>query len=79
MVIAGVIVGYFLSSNQETPLRELVIIGTPIIFFAIAIIELHYAVNRQQSQTISSKSSYPGLAKLIAEKEGEEEETLNQQ
>lgn len=73
MVIAGVIVGYLLSTNQETPLRELVIIGTPIIFFVIAIIELYYAVNRQQTQQVSSKSSYSSLAKLIIA-EGEEEE-----
>ncbi|MFX0124915.1 MAG: hypothetical protein ACFFAE_14890 [Candidatus Hodarchaeota archaeon] len=78
MVIAGVIVGYLISINQEAPLQELIIIGTPILFFIIAIIELYYAVNRQQFQHISSKSSYPGLAKLIAE-EKKDDENLNQQ
>ncbi len=79
MVIAGVIVGYLLSVNQEAPLRELIIIGTPILFFIIAIIELYYAVNRQQTPHISSKSSYSGLAKLIAEEEEKkDEERLNQ-
>jgi hypothetical protein len=82
MVIAGIIVGYLLSTNQEAPLRELIIIGTPVLFFIIAIIELYYVVNRQQSLHISSKSSYPGLAKLISEGQREEEkdeENLNQQ
>jgi len=79
MVIAGVIVGYLLSTYQETPQRELIIIGMPIIFFIIAIIELYYAVNKQQTQQVSSRSSYPGLAKLIAEREEEEEENLNRQ
>lgn len=78
MVIAGVIVGYLLSTNQETPLRELVIIGMPILFFAIAIVELYYAVGRQQIQQVSSKPSYSGLAKLIIAEEEEEEENLNQ-
>ena len=79
MVIAGVIIGYLLSINQDPPFRELILIGSPIIFFVIAIIELYYTVNRHQSQQVSSKSSYPGLAKLITEREGEEEENLNQQ
>ena len=77
MVIAGVIVGYLLSANQETPQRELIIIGITSIFFIIAVIELYYAVNKQQSQTVSSKSSFPGLARLITEGD-EEEENLNQ-
>ncbi len=72
MVIAGVIVGYLLSSNQETPLRELIVIGTPIIFFVIAIFELYYAASKQQFQRIRSKSSYEGLARLITEEEEEE-------
>lgn len=79
MVIAGLIIGYFLSANQEPPLRELVIIGMPILFFVIAIIELFYAVSRQQFQQFSSKPSHSGLAKLIiAEEEEEEEENISQ-
>jgi hypothetical protein len=72
MVIAGVIVGYLLSVNQDAPLRNLILIGTPILFFVIAIVELYYAVNRQQIRQFPSKTSYEGLAKLISEEEEEE-------
>lgn len=73
MVIAGLIIGFLLSVNQDSPLRELILIGGPILFFIIAIIELYYVVNKQQLQHFRSKSSFSGLAKLI-NLEGEEEE-----
>ena len=74
MVIAGLIIGYLLSANQESPLRDVVIIGMPILFFAIAIVELYYMVSKQPFQRFSSKSSFPGLSKLITTEEKEEEE-----
>ncbi len=74
MVIAGLIIGYLLSANQESPLRDVVIIGMPILFFAIAIVELYYTVSKQPFQRFSSKSSFPGLNKLITAEEEEEEE-----
>ncbi|MFX0016721.1 MAG: hypothetical protein ACFFB2_17790 [Promethearchaeota archaeon] len=73
MVIAGLIIGYLLSVNQEPPLREIILIGTPIIFFVLAILELYYAVNKQQLQQARVISSQSGLAKLIT-MEGDEEE-----
>lgn len=74
MVIAGLIIGYFLSVNQESPLRELFLIGIPILFFGIAMIELYYTASKQQFQQSRSISSYGGLAQLITEEEKEEEE-----
>ncbi|UCG02250.1 MAG: hypothetical protein JSW11_21995 [Candidatus Heimdallarchaeota archaeon] len=73
MVIAGVIIGYLLSVNQNSPLRELILIGSPILFFVIAIFELYYVVNRQQIQRSHPRSSFSDLAKLITE-EGERKE-----
>ncbi|MFX1507174.1 MAG: hypothetical protein ACFFDC_13925 [Promethearchaeota archaeon] len=73
MVIAGIIIGYLLSINQASPFRELILIGSPIIFFVIAIIELYYAVNKQQLQHSRRKSSFSDLARLITKEEGEEE------
>jgi purine-cytosine permease-like protein len=75
MIIAGLIIGFLLSVNQDSPFRELILIGTPIFFFIIAIIELYYVVNKQQphfSQSKSSVRTFGGLAKLIKAK-GEEE------
>ena len=37
MVIAGLFIGVLLSMNQESPLRELFLIGIPILFFGIAV------------------------------------------
>ena len=73
MVIAGVVIGYLLSISQDIPFRDLILIGTPILFFVIAIIELYYVVSKQQSHHIDTKHSFSDLAKLITE-EGEEEE-----
>lgn len=72
MVIAGLIIGYLLSANLTSPLREILIIGIPILFFVIAVIELYYAANKQQLQRFRSKSSDSGLAKLITSEEEEE-------
>ncbi|MFX1286420.1 MAG: hypothetical protein ACFFB5_22485 [Promethearchaeota archaeon] len=72
MVIAGLIIGYLLSANQESPLRELLLIGTPIIFFTIAVIELYYAASKQQFQRLRSRSSYGELAELITAEDEEE-------
>ena len=71
MVIAGLIIGYLLSANQTPPLREILIIGIPLLFFIIAIIELYYATNKQQFRRFRSESSYGGLAKLITSEEEE--------
>ncbi|MFX1518100.1 MAG: hypothetical protein ACFFC6_17520 [Promethearchaeota archaeon] len=71
MVIAGVIIGYFLSISQDSPLQELILIGTPILFFVIAMAELYYVVNKQQLRHIGTKPSFSDLAKLITEEEEE--------
>jgi len=73
MVIAGVIIGYLLSISQGSPFRELLLIGTPILFFVIAIIELYYAVNKQQLRHIGTKPPFSDLAKLITEEREEKE------
>ncbi|MHA2245184.1 MAG: hypothetical protein ACXADY_09455 [Candidatus Hodarchaeales archaeon] len=74
MVIAGLIIGFLLSVNQDSPFRELILIGSPILFFIIAMIELYYVVNKQQLQDFHLKSSFSGLAKLITAEGKEEEE-----
>lgn len=74
MVIAGLIIGYLLSVNQESPLKELVQIGLPMIFFIIAVFELYYTANKQKNHRVPSKTSFISLTQLIASKEEEEEE-----
>ncbi len=73
MVIAGVIIGYLLSTNLEPPLREVVLIGTILIFFVIAVIELYYVANKQQFRQFHPKSPSRDLIKLIREYNDEEE------
>jgi hypothetical protein len=68
MTIAGLFIGSFLSSSFSSPTREFIIIGTTLIFFIIAIIEL-YLVTRYQSkkETRSALSQEEGLRRLILE------------
>ncbi|NHJ00778.1 MAG: hypothetical protein EAX86_01495 [Candidatus Heimdallarchaeota archaeon] len=42
MVIAGTIIGVFLANEQESPLSEIIIIFTILLFFIISILELYY-------------------------------------
>ncbi|MHA2224495.1 MAG: hypothetical protein ACXAC8_04790 [Candidatus Hodarchaeales archaeon] len=75
MVIAGVIIGYFLSVDQNTPIREVIQIGIPILFFIIAMFELYYTINKRQMSQVHSKSSSKRLIDLILEdKNGSTEE-----
>lgn len=71
MVIAGVIIGYFLSVDQNPPLREVIQIGTPILFFIIAMFELYYTTNKRQMRLVHSKSSSKRLVDLILENDKE--------
>ena len=68
MVIAGLIIGSFLSSSFSSPTRELIIIGTTIVFFVIAMVEL-YLVGRHQTQKdrLSTLNQDDSLRKLILE------------
>ena len=68
MVIAGLIIGFFLSESFSSPIRELVIIVTTIVFFVIAMIEL-YLIGRHQAQkdSLSTLNQDHDLRKLILE------------
>jgi Na+/melibiose symporter-like transporter len=71
MIIAGLIIGYLLSYNQTSPQREIIIIGSVLIFFVIAMIELYYVVIKEQFPSYRSKHDSKGLRKLIADYEEE--------
>ncbi|UCE14532.1 MAG: hypothetical protein JSV04_04975 [Candidatus Heimdallarchaeota archaeon] len=69
MVIAGIIIGYLLSVNQDSPLREIIMIIIILVFFIIGIWELYYAARKQEPQQYIP--SFNGLKKLITENEKE--------
>ena len=66
MVLAGLFIGSILSSSYSSPIRELVIIGSAVVFFVIAMIELYLVVRYQDKKYESSLMNKDDtLAKLI--------------
>ena len=74
MVIAGLIIGFLISSSFSSPVREFIIIGTTLAFFIIAIAELYYVVKRQsRKDQLAILNQNTGLRKLILENQEESE------
>lgn len=73
MVIAGVIVGFLLSEDLESPGKEFIIILTVLIFFILAIFEI-YLVIQYQERKERRRALRPQrtLSKLILESSDEE-------
>ena len=68
MTIAGLFIGSFLSSSFSSPIREFIIIGTTLIFFIIAMIELYLVTKYQSEKEIKSTlTQEEGIRKLILE------------
>ena len=68
MVIAGLIIGSIISSSFSSPTREFVIIGTTLLFFIIAVVELYLVVRHQnQKEKLSILNQGESLRKLILE------------
>jgi hypothetical protein len=75
MVIAGLIVGTLLSSSFSSPTSEFVIIGTTLIFFIIAMVELYVVVRHQtRKERLSRLNQGENLRKLILEDQEKDEE-----
>ena len=65
MVVAGTIIGIFLSNDQESPLAELIIIGSIMLFFSLSMLELYYIARKQNSSKKWKRDKFSGLKQII--------------
>ncbi len=64
MVIAGTIIGVFLSREQESPLAEIIIICTILLFFCLSMLELYYMAKKQEPKR-SRDRNFNNLRQII--------------
>ncbi|MHA1214693.1 MAG: hypothetical protein ACTSR2_03780 [Candidatus Hodarchaeales archaeon] len=67
MVIAGLFIGYFLSQNFDSPLKEWVMISVTLVFFVLGILELYFVVKKSSQPSKNSYTSFRTLSRFIEE------------